>query len=145
LNIFELTVTIGVPVGSILALGLYLHFRIPKLIQSVLNDVAGQINEIFANPTIKKAYSVLGSKSGEVRADEATRNKFAEALIGEMPALGMILERFDLTPIEALKLYNDPLIGPILQRFIGGFMQNVGKRLNMPEGISGMSSSGEMS
>jgi hypothetical protein len=88
--------------------------------QNVLDDVGGQLQEIFANPTIKKAYSILGNKSGEVRADKGLRNKVATKIIDQYPIVEKLLDQFDITAEEGLRLMQDPIIQP----FIQGFLQN---------------------
>ena len=111
---------------------------IPNVIQTVLDDVGGQLNEIFANPTIKKAYSILGSQSGEVRADAALRNKVADKALESMPIARKLCEYFGITPIEGLQLMNDPLLQPI----IAGFMKQ-GVKMMGPGGYGNPVSSSE--
>lgn len=93
--------------------------RMPDLIQNVLNDVGAQLNEIFANPTIKKAYSIMGKQSGQVRADAALQNKVANKFVENSPVIKKALEVLDITPIEGLQLLNDPFLGPMIQSFMG--------------------------
>lgn len=109
------------PIISIIGLGLYFRKTISELIQNVLDDTAEQLNEIFANPTIKKAYSILGNKSGEVRHDEAVREKVADKIVQEIPSIQMFLDKFGIEPVDGLKLMNDPLLQPLIQ----GFMQKL--------------------
>lgn len=101
-------------------------------IDEVLNDVGisigDQLKQIFENPTVKKAYSILGKQSGEVRADAALRNKAADKLLEGYPSIGFILDQLDLTPVEGLQLLKDPLIGP----FIQGALQKGLKGLQNP-------------
>lgn len=93
-------------------------------IQQVLDDVgasiSSQLSEIFSKPAVSKAMSVLGKKSGEVRANKALRNKAANALLGQYPSVGLILDQLDMTPVEGLQLMKDPLIGPIIQGALSG-------------------------
>lgn len=88
-------------------------------IQQVLDDVGASISEqlgdIFAKPAVSKAMSVLGQKSGEVRANKALRNKAAEGLLARFPSAKFILDQLDITPIEGLQLMNDPIVGPMIQ------------------------------
>jgi len=110
-------------------------------IDEVLSDVGvsigEQLKEIFENPTVKKAYSILGKKGAEVKADTALRNKAADKLLEGYPSIGFILDQLDLTPVEGLQLLKDPLIGP----FIQGALQKGLKGLQNP-GSNSSSSSG---
>lgn len=99
---------------------LYIFKRsIPILLQDALNDVGAQLNEMFKNPQVSRAMSVLGKKSGEARAATALRNKAAKAMIGQTPALGMIAKQLGFTELEAVSLMNDPMFGPLIQKGIG--------------------------
>lgn len=106
---------------------LYLYMRkaIPNLMQDVLTDVGEELKEIFANPTIKKAYSFMASQSHVARADNALREKVAGKIVGQSAVLGKALEYLDISPVEGLKLLNDPLLQPI----IGGLLSGKG---NLP-------------
>lgn len=79
-------------------------------------NISKVFQESFEKPSVSKAMSVLGSKSGEVRADKALQKRVAAQAIDKIPGIGLILKQFDLTPIEGLKLMNDPVIGPLIQR-----------------------------
>ena len=96
-------------------------------VQQAITDVAGQISEsfqeVFETPSVSRAMSVLGKKSGQVRADKAVLNKFSDNLPEIMPSLGILAEKLDMEPLEMVQLTNDPLVGPIIQRFIGSFKQ----------------------
>jgi hypothetical protein len=112
---------ISVVATTLLTLGLlvfYLRRTLPD-IQTILNDVgasvSGQLKEAFLDPNVKKAFSILGKQSGEVRANDALREKAADKLLEGYPAIGMILDQLDLTPIEGLQLMNDPLVGPMIR------------------------------
>ena len=110
---------------------------LPDLLQGALNDVGGQLSEIFEKPQVQRAMSVLGKKSGEVRADAALKNKVASKVMGQNILLKKALDYFDITPTEGLELMADPMMGPILQRVMvtlsnGG--QGLLKGFNNPGG-----------
>lgn len=111
----------------------YLRRTMPD-IQEILNDVGASISETFEttfkNPAVKNFMSSMGKKSGDVRADNALRKRVASQAMDQVPGIGLILKQFDLTPIEGLKLMNDPLIGPLIQRGIAAAQK----------GLSGISS-----
>lgn len=106
-------------------------------LQGILDDVGSsigtQLNEVIASPNVKKAMSVLGSKSGEVRADKALKTRVADQLMGQYPALKMVLDQFQITPLEGLSLMNDPMIGPMIKgaisKFTGSLANNGGPQL----------------
>lgn len=116
----ELVIASLLPTVTVIVAFWWIKRSLPILIQSVLNDVGEQLNEIFANPTVKKAYTILGKQGAEVKHDEALRNRVAEKAISESPALKKVLEYFEVTPIEGLKLLNDPLLQPIIAKFTQG-------------------------
>ena len=103
-------------------------------IQTVLNDVGASIGEqlsgVFEKPAVSKAMSVLGKKSGQVRADSALRKKAANALVGQIPAAGLVLDQLGMTAEEGLQLLNDPMIGPLIQNMLqkgtGGVQKMLG-------------------
>ena len=107
-------------------------------VQQILDDVgesiASQLGSVFEKPSVSKAMSVLGKKSGEARADKALRKRVAAQAMEQMPGIGIILDQFNLTPIEGLKLMNDPLIGPLIQRGIAAAQKGIG---NLGKGGSG--------
>ncbi len=117
--------------------------------QDVLNDVGEQFTQVFQEPNVKRAFTILGKKSGESRANTALRSKAANAIIDRIPSIRMILEELDIEPIEGLELLNDPLIGPVLQGFLkigaeglaGLLPQGLNiPGLTIPNGSSGSSS-----
>ena len=124
MDVTELILASLIPTATIIIGLFWIKRSIPKLMQNVLDDVGAQLSEIFANPTIKKAYSIMGKQSGEVRADDALRDKVADKIIEASPVVGKICEWLDIEPLEGLKLINDPLLAPMIQRFIqgGGFV-----------------------
>lgn len=120
------------PLLTYALLKLYFNRTIPE----ILNDVGASIGEqfgelfgeIFEKPTVKQAMSLMGKKSGEVRANAALRNKAADKLLEGYPSIGFVLDQLDLTPVEGLQLLKDPLIGP----FIQGALQKGLKGLQNP-------------
>lgn len=112
-------------------------------VQEVLDDVGASISEqlgvMFEKPTVKAAMSQLGKKSGEVRASTALRNKVATQAMNQFPGLKLILDQFDITPVEGLQLMQDPLIGPLIQGALGratGALQKAAGGFNSPSGSS---------
>lgn len=104
---------------------------VPNLMQNVLNDVGNQFTEIFEKPAVKHAMSVMGKASGVSRASDAALNKFNQNIGNLIPSVQMISERMDMSPIELMSLWNDPLVGPMIKNFVGQFMQQrKGKSLN---------------
>lgn len=115
MNVPELILASLIPTIAFIIGILYLRRWIPTLLQQALTDVGSQINETMSAPVVKRAMSILGSKSGDVRADKALVSRVSGQIVGELPLLGKILEQFDITPEEGLKLINDPMIGPFIQ------------------------------
>lgn len=113
--------------GTALLTSVILVLSFKKLLPNILEDVAvsagEQITTLIKNeltgPQISKAMSVLGKKSGEVRANNALRSKAANKLLEGIPSINFILDQLNITPVEGLQLMNDPLIGP----FIRGALQ----------------------
>lgn len=102
---------------GVLIVFLYIFKRsVRPTIQEALNTVGAQISKTFGEPQVKRAMSVLGKQSGEVRADKALRKKAAGAVIDRMPALGMVLKQIGISPLEGVKLLNDPVFGPLIRR-----------------------------
>ena len=121
-----------------LLFALYLRRTIPVILEDVGQDIGEQFGAIFEKPTVKQAMSVMGKKSGEVRASAALRNKAAEKIIEGYPSIGFLLEQMDMTPVEGLQLWNDPLIGPMIRGALSKGVQNLGKnfdRNNPGEGV----------
>ncbi|MBA7534781.1 hypothetical protein ES705_27030 [subsurface metagenome] len=132
---FELLITvlslvsIGLSAAFIMIL---LKFKrdMPDFIQ-IFDELGGNISKVFEEgfktPAVSKAMGVLGKKSGEVRADKALVKKVAAQAMDQIPGIGLILKQFDLTPVEGLKLMNDPLIGPLIARGIAAAQGAIGK------------------
>lgn len=106
---------------------------LPDLIQNVLNDVGEQITGMLKDPTVSRAMGIIGKRSGEVRADKASIEKVANKVFEASPLLEKALEYFDLTPIEGLRMLNDPLVGPLIQGVIQGGLNPSGL-LSIPQG-----------
>jgi len=120
--------------------------EVPDLIpdfEEIGTEFAGKIGEtikgVLEGPAVSKAMGILGKHSGEARADKALQKKVAGKLMDQMPGIGMILEQFDLTPVEGLKLMNDPLVGPLIQRGLAAAQGAIGKfgQHNNPGSTSG--------
>jgi len=77
------------------------------------------ISETFAEPNVKRAMSILQSQGVESRVDNTTREKVADKVMESYPIAQKALEYFNITPIEGLKLMNDPMFAPIIQKAIG--------------------------
>ena len=122
MNVLELVLPSILPTLSIVGAIIYLRRYIPSLMQQAINDIGEQLTEgITANikdPQVKRAMSIIGKKSGDVRADKALREKISNKIIEESPLIGKVLEYFDVTPYEGLKLLNDPFLAPWIQKFL---------------------------
>lgn len=116
----ELILTIAVPTLTMI-IGLVILWRkIPELMQQAINDIGKQLKKTFGDPNVKRAMSILGSQSGESRADNALREKAADAIVSQSPMIGMVLEQFGISALDGLKLMNDPLFQPLIQKFLAG-------------------------
>lgn len=127
MNLLELLAASLIPTMAIVGLLIYLKKSIPKLIQNVLDDVGGQITATLKDPQVKHAMSIMGKKSGEVRADSALRERVADSVISQSPVIERVLEELDITPIEGLKLMNDPLFAPIINQVMGKLKSGQGE------------------
>ena len=111
--------------------------------EQVFDDFGGSVSEIlnknFSKPAVSKAMSVLGSKSGEARANKALRNKAANAVLAKQPLIKMALEELDISPLEGLQLMNDPVVGPMIQGLMARGAQGLS---NMGKGLGGGQSGG---
>jgi len=107
--------------GALIIFLLKFKASIPVLIQEVLNDVGGQFSEIFEKPQVKRAMTVLGKQSGDVRASAALKNKVATKALGQNVLLKKALEYLDITPMEGLELMGDPTVGPVIRNLMAGF------------------------
>lgn len=115
---------------SLLSLGMlawYMRRTIPKILQDVGVDIGEQFKKIFVDPNVKRAMTILGNKSGQVRHDANAENALAEGLLNNVaPEIRMILDRIDPNLIEnygAETIMN--LVAkymPTIQRFLGGDM-----------------------
>lgn len=114
--------------------------NVEKNLQEAIVDVSGQISErfqeVFETPSVSRAMSVLGQKSGQVRAEKAVLNKFSDNLPEIMPSLGILADKLDMEPLEMVQLTNDPLVGPIIQRFLGSFGKPQGEQKTSMGSIS---------
>jgi len=127
MNVIELVLTIVSIVLAQICLFYLYDKRADARTQQAINDVATDIGEnikaTFADPNVKRAFSILGQHSGVSRAEEAVMNKFNNNLPELIPSLGIIGEKLGMEPVEMLQLINDPFAGPIIQRFLGGMGQ----------------------
>lgn len=112
--------------------GILIYFirrALPELVQDVLNDVGQSIGKqfknVFADPNVKRAMSILGKESGESRASDALKSRVADKMMNQNFVIKKALEYFDLTPLEGVQLMNDPTFGPLIQNAIGSLMQKV--------------------
>lgn len=88
------------------------------LMSAFVKQLGGDINNIFAQPAVKKAMGIIGKRSGEVRHDEALREKVANRLVGQSPAIQYVLDFLGIDAIDGLKLLNDPLIAPLIAPYL---------------------------
>lgn len=112
---------------TLLLLSLYVKRTLPNILEDVAigagESITEKLKETFENPNVKRAFSILGNKSGEARADKALQNKAANAVVGQSPVISLALEKIGITPLEGLKLMNDPIFGPTIQGMIASFTQ----------------------
>ena len=70
---------------SVVLLTIIWKRKLPNLIQQVLDDVSGSFGEqvklVFADPNVKKAFTILGNQSGEVRGLKAVENQISSAVL----------------------------------------------------------------
>ena len=126
----QLILTVIAPFAAILLLIGYVKYRFLAFegfiddFQASLENIAAEqaqnVKEVLAEPTVKRAMGIIGARSGEVRADKALRTKVANIAVEQSPLLGKVLEAFNLTPLEGLKILNDPLIRPMIEKFAQG-------------------------
>lgn len=109
---------------------------LPDLLQGALNDVGEQLSGIFKEPQVKRAMSVLGKQSGEVRADKALKNRVADKALGQSVIVKKALDYFGLSALEGLELMQDPTFGPIIQGFIAKGGQGLLKGFNSPDNVN---------
>lgn len=131
-TIIQATLTIGIT-------WIIIRLTIPKFIRGIMEEIAEMLENVFANPTVKKAYSILGGKSGESRRNKALENEIASGVfdktIGKykviLGAIGIdldsLMERY--TPMELLAALET--FAPMLQSF------GLGKDLKTGRGPSG--------
>jgi len=113
-------------------------------VEQILVDVGESISEqltgIFKEPQVKRAMSVLGKQSGDVRASKALKNKVASKALGGNVLMKKALEYLDITPLEGMELLNDPTFGPVIQNMLAGFAkggQGLSSGFNNPGGGGG--------
>ena len=87
-------------------------------VQEGLDTIGTTFSEVFEKPQVKRAMTVLGKQSGEVRASDALKERIAEKAIGNSILIKKACEYFDITPVEGLELMQDPTFGPLIQGFI---------------------------
>ena len=115
-------------------------------IEQVLVDVGESIGEqltgIFKDPMVKQSMSVMGKKSGDVRADKALKNRVADKALGQSVIVKKALDYFGLSALEGLELMQDPTFGPIIQGFIQKGGQGLLKGFNSPGNVNSPPMSG---
>jgi hypothetical protein len=97
--------------------GLTLYFKrtLPAILEDAGANISDMLTEVFEKPTVKQAMSLMGKKSGDVRANKALVSKVSGKIMQQYPFLSTILNQFDITPEEGLRLMQDPMIGPWIQ------------------------------
>lgn len=118
-----------IPVLTLILLSLFIKRTLPNILEDVAvgagESITENLKETFENPNVKRAMTILGKQSGDARADTALRNKAANAVVGQSPVISMALEKIGITPLEGLKLMNDPIFGPTIKGLISSFTQGV--------------------
>ena len=109
-------------IGVFIVILLKFKASIPDLlhdtVQAGLDTVGETFSGIFEKPQVKRAMSVLGKESGNVRADKALKTKVAEKALGQSVIVKKALDYFGLSALEGIELMQDPTFGPIIQGFI---------------------------
>ncbi|MBA7528935.1 hypothetical protein ES705_21139 [subsurface metagenome] len=103
---------------------------IEQILVDVGENIGEQLTGIFKDPMVKQSMSVMGKKSGEMRASTALKNKVAERALGQNVLLKKALDYLDITAIEGLELLNDPTIGPTIRGLMANFQQGAGGLLS---------------
>lgn len=95
---------ISIVLTSLLTLGLlawYLRRTIPIILSDVGADIGEQFKEVFANPNVKRAFSILGTRSGDSRRESGAERALAEGLLSKVtPELRIILDQVAPNLIE---------------------------------------------
>lgn len=129
-----LSLLIAFMLGYMIIVLYKLKENIPDLLQGALNDVGNQLSDIFEKPQVKRAMSVLGKESGQVRASSALKNRVADKALGQSIVVKKALDYFGLSALEGIELMQDPTFGPIIQGFImkggQGLLGGLGGRPN---------------
>lgn len=112
---------------TVVMLALYIKRTLPGILLDVAKgageSITERLQETFESPNMQRAMSILGQKSGDVRATKALRNKAANAIMDQMPGINMIMSKIGISPLEGVQLMNDPLFGPMIKGMIDSFMQ----------------------
>lgn len=137
-----LSIIIATSGVTLLLLRFYLMRAIPRL----LDDVGVSIGEAFTtaittmikDPMSKRAMSILGKKSGQVRHDAAAENALAEGLLNNIaPEIRIVLDKIDPDIIEnygAETVLNlAAKYAPMLQRFLPGGLESLGNIIGNKE------------
>ena len=114
-------------IGVFIVILLKFKASIPDIIQEGLNTVGDSMSKILAEPQVKRAMSVLGSKSGDARASKALKNRVANKALDSNIVIKKALDYFGLTALEGIELMQDPTFGPIIQGFIAKGTQGLMK------------------
>jgi len=121
--------------------------KLPVLLTDVGMGLTEQIGEalgqMIEKPMVKRAMSALGTKSGEVRADKALVDRVADSVLDSSPLVKMAIEKLGISPVEALSLYNDPTVGPIIQGILSSGLDPAKLLGSASSNSSNTASSGE--
>ena len=129
-------IILGTSLLTCFIVALYVRKTLPNILEEVAVEAGAQISEhlkeTFADPNVKKAFTILGKQSGTVRASDALRNKVSSKILDGIPSIGFLLDQLGVTPTEGLQLWNDPVVGPFIQNImkkgIGGLMSGQSKQ-----------------
>jgi len=119
---------IGSSLLSLVLLAIYMNRTIPKILDDVGVSIGETFTEIFKDPMAKRAMTILGKKSGEVRLNAAAEKSLANNILNNLtPELRIILDRIapdfieEYGPETVLQLATK--YAPMLQQFIPNIQQ----------------------
>ena len=137
MDIIQTVIIIGGSASlSLVMLALYMRRTIPNLLGDVSDSIGEALTSIIKDPMSKRAMSILGQKSGDVRHNKAAENALATGILNNMaPEIQLILDRIapnfieEYGPDTALALAAK--YGPLIQQFLPQL--GLGGTLNKPK------------
>lgn len=117
---YELIIAIACQIMAIIALFIYVDRRyLPNLIQNVIDDVSEEFKSTFAEPNVKKAFSILGKQSGDARSVRAVQDNIATNVIDQqLGGLKMIAGQLGFDVDEMIEQYGATSVLQGIQQFL---------------------------